>query len=168
MNAGSPSVRSGRCERRDRLVVLSRGRCLGEVGQDRALLQAAGLADRADPLDPAVAGLRLGAQLGLAHDHEEGHRLRELRASTPLEVLVTAPEHPLAGTRLAVEGRTTVGGVRCLIVRLPDGTPGTIAVAATSAGVPDVPAATGALLSADAVRLVRRLLDAVGEDRSGT
>jgi hypothetical protein len=85
----------------------------------------------------------------------------------PADVLVTAPAHPLTGVRLAVEGRTTVGGVRCLVVRLPDGTTGTIAVAATSASVPG-PAATGALLSTDAVRLVRRLLDAVGDDRFGT
>ena len=84
----------------------------------------------------------------------------------PADVLVTSRAHPLAGTRLAVEGRTTVDGVRCLVVRLPDGTPGTIAVAATSAGAPGQ-AATGALLTVDGVRVVRGLLDAVA-DRSGT
>jgi hypothetical protein len=86
----------------------------------------------------------------------------------PADVLVTASAHPLRGARLVVEGRTTVGGVRCLVVRLPDGTTGTIAVAATSAGESDLEAVTGVLLSAEAVRRVRRLLDAVGEDRSGT
>jgi len=109
----------------------------------------------------------LGAVAGLAPQHEEEHRLRDLRAALPVDVQVTASSHPLSGARLAVEGRTTVGGVRCVVVRLPDGTPGTIAVAATSAGGRDQ-AAAGALLSADAVRVVRGLLDAVGADRSGT
>jgi len=56
-----------------------------------------------------------------------------LRPSLPGEVTVTAAHHPLCGDRLVVEGRRRVGGVRCLIVRLPDGTPGTVEVAATSA-----------------------------------
>ncbi|MBA3720316.1 MAG: hypothetical protein H0W95_08555 [Nocardioidaceae bacterium] len=90
-----------------------------------------------------------------------------MRAALPVEVLVTASEHPLAGARLAVEGRMTVGGVRCLIVRLPDGTPGTIAVAATSAGGRVSPAG-GALLSAEAVRRLRALLATVGDDGFGT
>jgi len=113
-----------------------------------------------------VAAFGLRAERDLARDHEEEHRLRGSRASLPADVLVTSRAHPLAGTRLAVEGRTTVDGVRCLVVRLPDGTPGTIAVAATSAGAPGQ-AATGALLTVDGVRVVRGLLDAVA-DRSGT
>ena len=77
--------------------------------------------------------------------------------------------HPLCGERLAVEGRRRVGGVPCLIVRLPDGTPGTVEVMATSAGAASEPA-TGALLSVEGVRRLRRLLAprAVGGDGSGT
>ena len=83
---------------------------------------------------------------------------------------VTAARHPLCGERLAVEGRRRVGGVRCLIVRLPDGTPGTIEVAATSAGVATEPPACVALLSVEGVRRLRRLLASrgPGSDGSGT
>ena len=82
---------------------------------------------------------------------------------------VTAAHHPLCGERLAVEGRRRVGGVPCLIVRLPDGTPGTIEVQATSAGSVAGEAA-GALLSADGVRQLQRLLAprAPGGEGSGT
>ena len=83
---------------------------------------------------------------------------------------VTATHHPLCGERLVVEGRRRVGGAPCLIVRLPDGTPGTIEVGATSAGSAASAAAAGALLSADGVRKLRRLLAsrAPGGDGSGT
>ena len=60
----------------------------------------------------------------------------------------------------------------CLIVRLPDGTPGTIEVQATSAGLAggDAAAAAGVLLSADGVRRLRRLLvgSVPGDEGSGT
>ena len=83
---------------------------------------------------------------------------------------VTAAHHPLCGERLAVEGRRKVGGAPCLIVRLPDGTPGTIEVEATSAGSAAGEAAAGSLLSAEGVRQLRRLLvpSAPGRDGSGT
>ena len=82
---------------------------------------------------------------------------------------VTAVSHPLVGARLAVEGRRRVGGVPCLIVRLPDGTPGTIEVQATSAHRAGSGAA-GALLSADGVRRLWRLLagSVPGGEGSGT
>jgi hypothetical protein len=54
-----------------------------------------------------------------------------------------------------------------LIVRLPDGTPGTVEVQATSArSVASDVSPTGALLSTDGVRRLRRLL--AGGDGSGT
>lgn len=84
--------------------------------------------------------------------------------------MITAAHHPLCGVRLAVQGRRRVGGVRCLIVRLPDGTPGTIDVQATSAGTTTTEPAAGALLSVEGVRRLRRLLGsrASGGDGSGT
>jgi hypothetical protein len=93
-----------------------------------------------------------------------------LRPSLPEGVTVIAPAHPLFGERLAVEGRRRVGGVPCLIVRLPDGTPGTIEVYATSAGSGDAGAPAGALLSAGGVRRLRQLLAprAPGDEGSGT
>lgn len=84
---------------------------------------------------------------------------------------VTATHHPLAGRRLVVEGRRAVCGEACLVVRLPDGTPATVAVSATSAaagGDESTPAC--GLLSVDGVRRLRSLLAAVasGDDGSGT
>ena len=83
---------------------------------------------------------------------------------------VTASAHPLFGERLVVEGRRRVGGVPCLIVRLPDGTPGTIEVQATSVGSAASEPASGALLSVEGVRRLRRLLagSVPGGDGSGT
>jgi hypothetical protein len=82
-----------------------------------------------------------------------------LRSSLPEAVTVTTAHHPLCGERLVVEGRRRVGGAPCLIVRLPDGTPGTIEVHATSAGsTASEESPTGALLSAEGVRQLRRLL----------
>jgi hypothetical protein len=88
----------------------------------------------------------------------------------PEGVTVTAPAHPLFGEQLAVEGRRRVGGVPCLIVRLPDGTPGTIEVQATSAGLSADETAVGVLLSTEGVRRLRRLLSGSvpGGDGSGT
>jgi len=88
----------------------------------------------------------------------------------PEVVTVTAAHHPLCGERLVVEGRRRVGGVRCLIVRLPDGTPGTVEVQATSAEAAATESSSGALLSAEGVRRLRRLLapHAAGGRGSGT
>jgi hypothetical protein len=93
-----------------------------------------------------------------------------LRPSLPEEVAITAAHHPLAGMRLPVEGRRAVRGVACLIVRLPDGTPGTVAVSATSAGCADIDPPAGLLLSVEGLRRLRRLLSpsASGDDGSGT
>ena len=83
----------------------------------------------------------------------------------PVEVVVVAPTHPLVGRTLVVEGYRTVGGVLCLLVRLPDGSPGSVAVSATSAG--ERPAGGGALLSPAGVRRLRVLLDARRSDPGG-
>jgi hypothetical protein len=93
-----------------------------------------------------------------------------LRSSLPEEVMVTAAQHPLYGERLAVEGRRRVRGVRFLIVRLPDGTPGTVEVQATSARSAVSERSAEALLSAEGVRRLRRLLAAgvTCNDGSGT
>jgi hypothetical protein len=82
--------------------------------------------------------------------------------------MVTAPVHPLCGERLTVEGRRRVGGVPCLIVRLPDGTPGTVEVQATSAGSADPEPSARALLSVEGVRRLRRLLAPRAEAGEGS
>jgi len=90
---------------------------------------------------------------------ESGHRLHESRSSLPGEVMGAAAHHPLCGARLVVEGRERVGGVRWLVVRLPDGTPGTIEVAATSAGAAaSEPAAGEALDAVTGLATLRRAL----------
>jgi hypothetical protein len=88
----------------------------------------------------------------------------------PEEVTVTAAHHPLAGMRLAVEGRRAIRGRAHLIVRLPDGTPGTVELRATSAASAEGGAPAGALLSVEGLRRLRRLLSpgAPGDDGSGT
>jgi hypothetical protein len=93
-----------------------------------------------------------------------------LRPSLPGEVTVTAAHHPLAGRRLAVEGRRAIRGRAHLIVRLPDGTAGTVDVQATSAASVEGGAPVGALLSVEGLRRLRRLLapSAPGDDGSGT
>ncbi len=91
-----------------------------------------------------------------------------MRRSLPAEVLVTAVGHPLAGRTLAVAGHRLVGGVACLIVRLPDGSPGTIALSATSAGGDAPPGVAGAVLSADGVRRLRALVERRLGDGDGT
>jgi hypothetical protein len=69
-----------------------------------------------------------------------------------------------------VEGRRAIRGRAHLIVRLPDGTPGTVELAATSAVAAEGGARGGALLSVEGVRRLRRLLvaGAPGGDGSGT
>jgi hypothetical protein len=79
----------------------------------------------------------------------------------PAEVVVVAPAHPLAGRTLVVDGHRTVGGERCLLVRLPDGSAGSVALSATSAG--ERPAGGGALLSVAGVRRLRALLERMAD-----
>jgi hypothetical protein len=121
-----------------------------------------------------VAQQQLGQPLAGAHQitahvlpgaDEVPSALRELRRSLPAEVVVVAPAHPLAGRTLAVEGYRTVGGELCLLVRLPDGSAGTVAVSATSAG--GGPTGGGALLSPGGVRRLRALLDGRRGDPRG-
>jgi hypothetical protein len=132
------------------------------LGRDEATAQQPGLHQLAEPLGVLDVGLAAG--------DNQHHRLHELRSSLPGEVTVTAAYHPLCGERLAVEGRRRVGGAPCLIVRLPDGTPGTIEVQATSAcsAAGEAAAGAGALLSAEGVRQLRRLLAPTGGEGSGT
>jgi hypothetical protein len=85
----------------------------------------------------------------------------------PSEVVVVAPAHPLAGRTLAVQGQRMVGAERCLLVRLPDGSAGTVALSATSLGARRASAGEGALLSPAGVRRLRALLDARGRDHGG-
>jgi hypothetical protein len=71
------------------------------------------------------------------------------------------------GGTLAVEGHRLVGGECCLLVRLPDGSVGSVALSATSVGVRGASLGGGLLLSPAGVRRLRALLEARGGDRRG-
>jgi hypothetical protein len=115
----------------------AKGRSCSKLGP-----QKAGFGQLAPPR--RVRDIRLAAR------DKQLHRLHELRPSLREAVTVTAAHHPLAGMCLVVEGRRAVGGVACVIVRLPDGTPGTIPLSATSATVAgDTDAPAGGLLPQD-------------------
>ena len=87
--------------------------------------------------------------------------MRELRRSLPSEVVVIDPWHPLVGRTLAVDGCRMVGGERCLLVRRPDGSAGSVALSATDLAARRAPAGEGgALLSPAGVRRLRALLEA--------
>jgi hypothetical protein len=113
---------------------------------------------------PVAHAHQIAAQI-LPRAHEVPAALRELRGSLPAEVVVVAPTHPLAGRTLAVDGYRTVGGERCLLVRLPDGSAGTVALSATSLAGRGAAGGEGALLSPAGVRRLRALLEA--PDRRG-
>jgi hypothetical protein len=67
-------------------------------------------------------------------------------------VRVTSPVHPLFGRLLAASGFKRHGGALFLVVMLPDGSPGTISVAATDilGGEPAPALVTGAVGGWDA------------------
>jgi hypothetical protein len=85
----------------------------------------------------------------------------------PSEVVVVAPTHPLVGRTLEVEGLRTVGGERCLLVRLPDGSVGAVALSTTSVGGRSGPPGGVPLLSPAGVRRLRALLEARADDGRG-
>jgi hypothetical protein len=58
--------------------------------------------------------------------HQEGDKLRHVRAALPCEVLVTAVTHPLFGSCLTAYAFRHVDGVLHLKVRLPEGLPGLV------------------------------------------
>ena len=139
-----------------------------EVGEQRAVLHAAGDGGGQGSFGEPFAVLALGAEREFSVDHDGRDGMRELRRSLPAEVLVTAVGHPLAGRTLAVAGHRVVGGVACVIVRLPDGSPGTIALSATSANDDAPRGGTEAVLSAEGVRRLRALVERRLGDGTGT
>jgi hypothetical protein len=54
-----------------------------------------------------------------------------LRAVLPCEVRVTSAAHPLSGRLVSARSFKRLNGVLLLVIELPDGSPGTIPVAAT-------------------------------------
>jgi len=79
----------------------------------------------------------------------------------PGEVRVTGLTHPLFGRLLEASSFRRRNGVLVLVVRLPDGSPGTVAADATDVfGVASPEPAGGTVVSAEGVRRLRLLVDA--------
>jgi hypothetical protein len=76
----------------------------------------------------------------------------------PCRVRVTAPSHPLFGDVLEASGFKRWNGELLLVVRLPDGSPGTVRVEMTDvfAGPPVVP--TSFVLDGAGIQQLHRLV----------
>jgi hypothetical protein len=82
-----------------------------------------------------------------------------LRSILPTEVRVVAEAHPLFGQLLHAAAFKRWNGVLHLVVRLPDGSPGTIPAAATSVWDDPAPAGAPVVLDLDGLRALRRRVD---------
>jgi len=78
-----------------------------------------------------------------------------------VQVRVTGFTHPLFGRLLEASSFRRRNGVLLLVVRLPDGSPGTVAADSTDVfGEAATEPAVGTVLSAEGVRQLRLLVDA--------
>jgi hypothetical protein len=84
-----------------------------------------------------------------------------LRATLPTEVRVTRETHPLFGRLLKATTFRRWQGVVHLVVSLPDGSAGTIAADATDVFGVEAEAPGTTILSADGLRHLRALLEAL-------
>ena len=96
----------------------------------------------------------------------DGDRLQQLRAVLPCQVRVTSATHPLSGRLVAARSFTRLHGVLMLVIELPDGSPGTIAAAATDVLGPADAAGPVVVLDAAGWRRLRDLV-AVLSGRDG-
>jgi hypothetical protein len=80
-------------------------------------------------------------------------------------VRVTSPVHPLFGGLLAASGFKRSGGVLFLVVVLPDGSPGTIAVAATDILGAEPAGELVTMLSVEGIRELRALAASLKRSR---
>jgi len=95
----------------------------------------------------------------------EPDRLQQIRAVLPCEVRVTAPKHPLFGSLLAAHHFRRVDGEVFLVVRLPDGSPGTIRAEATDIVAVASPEGAVTVLDGDGVRRLHQLLGGLDPGR---
>ena len=80
----------------------------------------------------------------------------------PCEVRVISATHPLSGRLVAARSFKRLNGVLLLVIELPDGSPGTIAAAATDVLGPADPGGSAAVLDAAGLRRLRTLAVALG------
>ena len=80
----------------------------------------------------------------------------------PTEVQVVRETHPLFGQLLLASGFKRLGGVLHLVVRLPDGSPGTLRAEATNVFGDSIPSeGITAIVSVEGVRHLRRLVQSM-------
>jgi hypothetical protein len=96
--------------------------------------------------------------MGLAGARSDSDRLQHLRAALPCEVRVVAAAHPLFGSLLAAEGFRRVDGIVFLVVRLPDGSPGTIRADATDVLGASTEEPPGTVLDGEGLRALNALM----------
>jgi len=72
-----------------------------------------------------------------------------------------APAHPLCGQLLEASAFRRLNGTLYLVVRLPDGSPGTIAAAATSVWEEPTDRAAAVVLDVEGLRALRRRVEAL-------
>jgi hypothetical protein len=100
--------------------------------------------------------------LGFGGSGREGDRLQHLRAVLPCEVRVIGEAHPLFGRLVRARSFKRWHGVLCLVIELPDGSPGTIRADATDvlgAVTADGPAV---VVDAEGLRRLRSLVLVLG------
>ena len=86
----------------------------------------------------------------------------------PCEVRVTSTTHSLSGRLVAARSFKRLNGVLLLVIGLPDGSPGTIAAAATDVFGPCDAAGPAAVLDAAGWRRLRELVAVLaGRDGAG-
>jgi hypothetical protein len=83
-------------------------------------------------------------------------------------VRVSSPVHPLFGQLLPATGFKRWQGALLLVVVLPDGSPGTIAVAATDLLGQEVPEVPSTVLTVEGVRRLRELVGSLKITRRST
>jgi hypothetical protein len=83
----------------------------------------------------------------------------------PCEVRVVAATHPLFGRLLEAISFKRLSGVLYLVVTLPDGTPGTIAAAATNVSGEALVEESGPVLTVEGIRRLRTLVEARSSQR---
>ena len=104
-------------------------------------------------------------QVGFAGAGRDSDRLQHLRRLLPCEVRVTSSVHPLFGRLLLASGFKRHGGVLFLVVLLPDGSPGTIPVAATDILGSEPVGGVVTALSVEGIRELRGLVGSLRRSR---
>jgi len=129
---------------------------LDQVG-DREVAKPIADADRLVPDDDE--------QVGLHPPRRDSDRLQHLRRLLPCEVRVSSAVHPLFGRLLPATGFKRIDGSLFLVVGLPDGSPGTIPLAATDILGDQPVVELTATLSVDGIRELRALISSLRPQR---